>query len=49
MKEILKIQYVTFLFNEENDYSEENTCDNEEFYFTIFQPSQFVPEQKKMW
>ena len=25
-------------FNEESDYSEENTSDNEDFHFTILQP-----------
>ena len=34
-------------FNEENDYSEENTSENEAFCSTIFQPFQFEPEQKK--
>ena len=34
-------------FNEESDYIEENTCDNEVFYFTILQSFQFEPEQKK--
>ena len=36
-----------FYFNEESDYSEEDTNDNEDFCSTIFQPFQFVPEQKK--
>ena len=35
-------------FNEEMDYSEENTSDNEDFHSTILQPFQFEPEQKKM-
>ena len=34
-------------FNEESDYSEENTCDNKVFCSTILQPFQFEPEQKK--
>ena len=34
-------------FNEESDYSEENTSDSEGFRSTIFQPFQFEPEQKK--
>ena len=34
-------------FNEESEYSEENTCDTEVFRSTIFQPFQFEPEQKK--
>ena len=33
-------------FNEESDYSDENTCDNKVFRFTILQPFQFEPEQK---
>ena len=33
-------------FNEENDYSDENTCDNEVFRSSILQPVQFEPEQK---
>ena len=32
-------------FNEEGDYSEENTVDSEVFHFTILQPFQFEPEQ----
>ena len=36
-----------FLFNEESDYSEEDTIDNEEFRSTIFQPFQLEPKQKK--
>ena len=34
-------------FNEGNNYSEENTCDNKVFRSTILQPFQFEPEQKK--
>ena len=34
-------------FNEESDYSEENTSNNEDFRSTIFQLFQFEPEQKK--
>ena len=34
-------------FNEESDYSEENTSDNEYFCSTILQPFQFEHEQKK--
>ena len=34
-------------FNEESDCYEENTSDNEDFYSTILQSSQFEPEQKK--
>ena len=30
-------------FNEESHYSEENTCDNEDFRSTILQPFQFEP------
>ena len=33
--------------NVESDYSEENTCDNEVFRSTIFQPFQLDLEQKK--
>ena len=33
-------------FNEENDYSEENTYDNEIFRFSILQPFQFEAERK---
>ena len=33
-------------FNEESDYSEENTCGNKFFHSTILQPFQFNPEQK---
>ena len=33
-------------FNEENDYSEENTFDNEVFCSTILQLFQLEPEQK---
>ena len=35
-------------FNEESDYSEQNTSDNEDFRSTILQPFKFEPEQKKM-
>ena len=34
-------------FNEESDYSEENTSDNEDYRSAIFQPFQFEPKQKK--
>ena len=34
-------------FNEESDYSVENTWDNEDFRSTILQPFQLEPEQKK--
>ena len=34
-------------FNEESDYSEENTSGNEDFCSTILQPFQFEPEKKK--
>ena len=34
-------------FNEESDYSEENTSENENLRSTILQPFQFEPEQKK--
>ena len=34
-------------FNEEWDYSEENTSDNEDLRSTILQPFQFEPEQRK--
>ena len=34
-------------FNEESDYSEENTSDSEDYRFAIFQPFQFEPKQKK--
>ena len=34
-------------FNDESDYSEENTSDNENFRSTVLQPFQFNPEQKK--
>ena len=34
-------------FNEESDYSEENTSDNEDFRSTILQPFQLDPEQEK--
>ena len=33
-------------FNEESDYSEENTSDIEDFRSIILQPFQFEPEQK---
>ena len=33
-------------FNEESNYSEENTSDNEDFHPTILQLFQFEPEQK---
>ena len=36
-------------FNEENDYSEENTKENEDFRSTILQPFVFEPEQKSKW
>ena len=38
---------VRFIFNEESDYSEENTSDNEDFRSNIFHSFQFEPEQKK--
>ena len=34
-------------FNEEWDFSEENTSDNEDLRSTILQPFQFEPEQRK--
>ena len=34
-------------FNEESDYSEENTSGSEDFHCTILQSFQFEPEQKK--
>ena len=34
-------------FNEESDYSEENTGSNEEFHCKILQSFQFEPGQKK--
>ena len=34
-------------FNEESDYSNENTIDNEDLNSTILQPFQFELEQKK--
>ena len=34
-------------FDEESDYSEENTRYNEDFWSTILQLFQFEPEQKK--
>ena len=34
-----------FCFNKENDYSEENTNENEDIYTTILQPFQFESEQ----
>ena len=34
-------------FNEENDYTEENTCDNKVFCSTILPSFQFEPKQKK--
>ena len=34
-------------FNDESDYSEENTSDNENFRSTVLQPFQSNPEQKK--
>ena len=45
IKEIMKMS--DLYFNEESDYSEENTSDNEDFRSTILQPVQFEPEQKK--
>ena len=38
---------VRFIFNEKNDYSEEDTINNKEYHSIIFQPFQFEPEQKK--
>ena len=35
-------------FNEESDYSEENTSCNEDLRSTILQPFQFEPGQKKL-
>ena len=34
-------------FNEESDYSQENTIGNEDFRSAVLQPFQFEPEQKK--
>ena len=45
IKEIVKMS--DLYFNEESDYSEENTSDNEDFPSTILQSVQFEPEQKK--
>ena len=42
-----EIYDIRFIFNEESDYSEENTIDNEDFRCTIFQQFQVEPEQKK--
>ena len=33
--------------NEENDYSEQNTSENQDFRSAILQPFLFEPEQKK--
>ena len=44
-KEILEIS--DLYFNEESDYSEENTSDKDDFRYTILQLFQFEPEQKK--
>ena len=35
-------------FNDERDYSEENTSDNEDFCSTIFQPFQFEQQKKRV-
>ena len=35
-------------FNDESDYSEENTSDNEDFCSTIFQPFQFEQLKKRV-
>ena len=35
-------------FNEESDYSEENTSDIEDCHSVILQPFQFEPDQKKI-
>ena len=34
-------------FNEESDYSEENTSDSEDCRFTILQPFQVAPKEEK--
>ena len=34
-------------FNEESDYSEENTCENEDFRSILLQLFQFEPKQRK--
>ena len=36
-----------FYFNEESDYSKENTSNNEDFHSTILQLFQFETEKKK--
>ena len=38
---------VSLHFNEESDYSEDNTYDNEDFCSTILQPFQVESKQKK--
>ena len=39
---------MSYLFyNEESDYSEENTCGNEDFRSTNFKSLQFEPKQEK--
>ena len=34
-------------FNQEKDYSKENTSHNEDFHSAILQPFEFEPEKKK--
>ena len=47
VKEILKKAMPYLYFNEESDYSEENTSENEDLCSTILQSFQFVSRQKK--
>ena len=47
VKEILKKAMSYLYFNEESDYSEENTSENEDLCSTILQSFQFVSRQKK--
>ena len=47
VKEILKKAMSYLYFNEESDYSEENTSENEDLCSTILQSFQCVSKQKK--
>ena len=47
VKEILKKAMPYLYFNEESDYSEENTSENEDLCSTILQSFQCVSKQKK--
>ena len=47
VKEILKIQCQSYILMKKVIFSEEDTCDNEVFYFTVRQPFQVESEKKK--